>query len=205
MKQMRRIILFLAGCFLLGTGIGVCNAGGWGMDALDVLTTGLAGKIGLALSLMNFAVYLVMSGAALILDKKQVAIWTFAAPFVTSLGIDLSMRVLTVLRLNAFSLGVYMAGILVMGFGNALSIYANCGRSPYDAFLYALMTHTKKSYAVIRWIFDGSCILLGLILGGFLGIGTVIAFLVIGKLIEFFIGLFDRIAAHNDKSQVVFS
>lgn len=88
---------------------------------------------------------------------------------------------------------------MVMALGIVLTIRADMGKSPYDAFIFAVMARTGKGYAVIRWGMDAVWLAAGAWLGGVWGVGTVLALALIGKLTEVFGRALDRIfsASYN--------
>lgn len=181
---MKKAELFLSGSFLLGIGIGLCNVAGWGVDPLAVFTSGISETMNISFSIVNSIVYLIMAVLAGILDRTQVTVWTFFSPFATSLGIEVLMRVVPSMPITIFSFICYLAGIVIMAVGIALSVEANVGKSPYDALIFTLMTCMGKKYSAIRWPLDGLWLGIGFILGGAWGIGTVLALATVGKLME---------------------
>ena len=183
-KIMKKAIIFLGGSFLLGIGIGFCNVAGWGVDPLAVFTSGIAETTYISFSTANSIVYLIMAILAGILDRKQVTIWTFFSPFATSLGIEVLMRIVPAMPLTFLSFICYLMGIIIMAVGIALSVEAMVGKSPYDALIFSLMTCMNKKYSAIRWPLDALWLIVGFILGGAWGIGTVIALATVGKMME---------------------
>ncbi len=190
-KQVRdgtggRLAQLLGGSFLLGIGVGICNVAGWGMDPLSVFADGVARTASLSFSLSSYVIYILLTGAGWGLDRRQVTLWSFVSPFATSLGIEAVMRLWPAMNLSALSLACYLAGITVMSLGIAFTIRADLGKSPYDAFIFALMPRVGKGYAVIRWGLDAVWLVAGALLGGVWGVGTVLALALIGKLTEGF-------------------
>lgn len=181
-----RMALLMGGAFLMGAGIGLCNVADWGMDPLAVLVSGVSRTLAVSFSLCNYVIYLLMAAVAWRLDSRQVTIWSFITPFACSLGIEAVMQLLPLLPHSALSFACYLAGITIMSLGIALSVKAQMGKSPYDALIYAAMTRTKKNYAPIRWSMDAAWLIAGILLGGACGIGTVMALLITGKLVEWF-------------------
>ena len=174
-----------AGCFVLGIGIGICNFAGLGTDALTVFEAGLQNKIGGTLGIMNLAVCLVMIVFGYFVDKSMISAVTFAAMIMTSLGIDAVGFVLPG-RLTSIGLGlaVLAAGEILYALGCAIAIVPGAGYDPYNAFLMGLKKLTGKSYKVVRWSAEIIFIAVGWLLGGIVGIGTVLCSIVTGPLVE---------------------
>lgn len=182
----RRLGELLGGSFLLGMGVGICNVAGWGMDPLAVFADGAAKASALSFSISNYLIYVLLAAAAWGLDRRQVTLWSFVCPFATSLGIEAVMRMLPRMGLSAISLVCYLIGIAFMSLGIAFTIRADMGKSPYDAFIFAVMPRVGRGYAVIRWGMDAVWLVAGALLGGVWGVGTVLALVLIGKMTEGF-------------------
>ena len=86
-----------------------------------------------------------------------------------------------------------MTGIGIIAMSIALSIYADCGKNPYDCVTFGLMKRTGLSYPVIRWILDGGMLVSGMILHGTYGVVTIINLLVLGRLITAALSLLKRL------------
>lgn len=192
-------IEFLSGSLLLGVGIGICNQAVWGMDPFDVMTTGISTQLRINMSVVNLSIYILMCIGAFFLDRKQLSLWTCSAPFVTSFGIEVILRVIPEMNRNPMALAIYLFGMAVIAFGTAAAIEAGIGKSPYDAFIYGIMERTGKSYAQIRWGVDGFCLAAGICMGGSWGVGTIISLLAVGKLMEAFQRLIWRLRSGGER------
>lgn len=73
-----------------------------------------------------------------------------------------------------------MIGIFTTGFGTALYLHANAGAGPRDALMLGLNQKTRFSIAQVRSTIEITVVILGYILGGPVGIGTLIFSLTIG-------------------------
>ena len=128
---------------------------------------------------------------AFFIDRKQIHAGTIIFPVVTTI----TMRILTPL-IHAdtllHSVLFCIAGICIIAMSIALSIYADCGKNPYDCVTFGLMNRTGLSYHVIRWILDGSMLISGILLHGTYGVVTIINLLVLGKLITAALALLRR-------------
>ena len=76
-------------------------------------------------------------------------------------------------------------GILAIGLGSGLYIKAGMGAGPRDGFMLGLSSRTGWRVAVCRTVIEVTVCLVGFLLGGPLGIGTLIVALTIGTSVEF--------------------
>ena len=130
--------------------------------------------------------------AAFFIDRKQIHAGTIIFPVVTTITIRILTPLIhadTLLHRVLFC----MAGIGIIAMSIALSIYADCGKNPYDCVTFGLMKRTGLSYPVIRWILDGGMLVSGMILHGTYGVVTIINLLVLGRLITAALSLLKRL------------
>ena len=85
---------------------------------------------------------------------------------------------------------IFAIGLIGSSAAIAWMIVLDCGKSPYDAFVLTIADTAHTTYHIVRWVTDLSSILLGWLLKGSFGVGTVICLLVSGKLVEWFIKLY---------------
>ena len=79
---------------------------------------------------------------------------------------------------------VMIGGILTTGLGSALYIGAELGAGPRDSLMIAVATRGHMRVGVARAIVEGSALLLGVLLGGGVGIGTIVFALGIGPAVD---------------------
>ena len=76
------------------------------------------------------------------------------------------------------------AAILIMGFASAIYIGVDAGAGPRDSLMLAVHRTTKLSIRVGRAIIEVTVVLIGWLMGGPLGIGTVIFAVLIGPAVQ---------------------
>jgi uncharacterized protein len=85
---------------------------------------------------------------------------------------------------NATTLPVQLtmlgASILILGLSSGMYIKAGFGAGPRDSFNLAMIELTNLSITVSRWAIEGSVVVLGILMGGQFGFGTIIYALLIG-------------------------
>ena len=83
---------------------------------------------------------------------------------------------------------ILIIGINIMSIGVGIYLEANLGASAYDAMPYVVNNALKKdfSYKYTRIVLDVICIVVGLIFGEKIGIGTIFLGFLSGPLIVFY-------------------
>lgn len=191
-KVLFRILLLCLGNLIQGLGNAVCLQTGLGADPLNVLFQGTAAFLNLSAGTASLVVAGVMVAATCFLDIRQLGIGTVLAPFACSFGISAGMAVVPACTWFPADYGVMFLGLCILAFGIALSIYADCGRSSYDALIYGFMRRTKWKYHQIRWGLDLLFLVTGVLLGGRMTPATVIAVIVTGKIVTAFLHLLNH-------------
>ena len=77
-----------------------------------------------------------------------------------------------------------VGGVLLCGLASALYIGAQLGRGPRDGLMTGLSRRTGLSLRLVRTGLEVSVVVIGLLLGGVLGVGTVVYALAIGPLTQ---------------------
>ena len=77
-------------------------------------------------------------------------------------------------------LGMLSLSILILGVSTGMYIKAGFGAGPRDSFNLAMIELTNMSITVSRWLIEGSVVVLGILMGGQFGFGTIIYAILIG-------------------------
>ena len=156
-----------------------------GLEPWSVLQQGMSDTFGITFGIANDIV-----GAAVILIAvllgESIGVGTLFCVFITGLGIDLILW-LDVIPLQTSLFGgilLLLAGLELLTLGTYFYMREGLGQGSRDALMVALSKRTGKSVGLCRSCVEGLAILLGWLLGGQVGIGTVIAMLGIGALID---------------------
>ena len=174
-------IIFFIGTAVMGSGIQLCNLAGLGMDPLGIFQTGLVNTIHVSLSTANILICIFFILVAVVTNRKDITFMSVASPFISSFGISIVPDFFA--EWNRYVL--FPLGLTMMAVGIAVSIYADCGKTAYDCFIYGFMRMSGKSYALMRFCTDATLAVLGLLMKGSAGIGTGIACVCVGKMMEF--------------------
>ena len=86
-----------------------------------------------------------------------------------------------------------LLGIAMVGFGSALYITCGLGPGPRDGLMTALHHTTGVRIGRVRLAIEGSVLVAGWLLGGTVGLGTLLFALLIGQSIAISLGVVSRI------------
>jgi len=183
--SIKQILWLLLGILMLGGGSGMFIKVSIGSDALSCFYEGLGYKLGVtagtASVIMN-AVYLI---AVFFLDKKKIGISTFAFMILGKYPIDFFNKIFFTPNSLIIAILLDIVICVIIAVGCAVIVKANLGATAYDSLTLATAEVTKAKYVIVRYIYDGTLLLLGFLFGGKVGIATFLSFIIIGPVFNY--------------------
>lgn len=177
----RRLGQLYAGLVLYGFSIALMVRSDLGLAPWDVLHSGLTHwfpiDIGQALVIVSFVVML-----AWIPLREMPGLGTISNAIVIGVSTDLFLAVIDAPSVLGARLGFLVAGIALQGLATAAYIGAQFGRGPRDGLMTGLARRSGRSLRLVRTCMELTVVVLGLLLGGVAGIGTIAYALAIGPL-----------------------
>lgn len=174
---------------MIGVAIGIAfvlkaNIGG---DPLNVMFQGLTLTLGYTLGTWVTIFWLGFMLLAMLLGvKPYIATILDLLLFGTILDFIIGLVKVPDPTSMVMSLGYLVIGLLFMTFFVAVYLNSNLGAGPTMLFVYAVSGKTDKSIGFIKTIFDIVILIIGFLLGGVVGVGTLILAITVGYAIEFF-------------------
>jgi uncharacterized membrane protein YczE len=177
----RRLVQLYAGLVLYGFSIALMVRSDLGLAPWDVLHSGLTKwfpiDIGEALVIVSFLVMI-----AWVPLREMPGIGTVSNAILIGLSTDVFLAMFP----QAHALGVrvllLVAGVALQGVATAAYIGAQLGRGPRDGLMTGLARRTGHSLRLVRTAMELTVVVLGLLLGGVAGVGTIVYALAIGPL-----------------------
>ncbi|MER7765000.1 hypothetical protein [Streptomyces sp. NPDC097619] len=162
---------------------------GLGLDPWDVFHQGVAERIGWSIGLVSVAV-----GALVLLLwvplRQRPGLGTVSNVFVVGLTMDGTIALVPAADgLWAQSL-MLAAGVLLNGVATGLYISARYGPGPRDGLMTGLHRRTGRSIRLVRTGIELTVLAAGFLLGGTVGVATLVYALAIGPLAQFFLRFF---------------
>jgi uncharacterized membrane protein YczE len=180
-----RLTRLIIGLVLFGLGIRLMLASGLGVPPWDVLHQGLAVTFGLTVGLWSIIVSVLILIAWIPLGERY-GVGTVANALIIGATIDLSAGLVGPAGSTVQAVLLVVCGILMVGVASGLYIGADLGPGPRDGLMTGI-SRRGPSLRLTRALIEVSVLVIGWMLGGTFGIGTVAFALVIGPLVQFFI------------------
>ena len=179
----RRLPQLYLGLVLYGVSLAAMVRGDLGLAPWDVLHSGLTGYVPLSLG----QVLIVVSFLVMLLWiplREQPGLGTISNAIVIGLSADATLALLGRPDALAARVGLTAFGVALCGLASALYIGAQLGRGPRDGLMTGLVRRTGLSLRLVRTGLEVTVVVLGLLLGGVAGLGTVAYALLIGPLTQ---------------------
>ena len=184
-KLTRRLIQLVIGEVIFGIGIGLMLQSGLGLPPWDVLHEGLAMRFGLTIGVWSIMISIVVLIFWIPL-RERYGIGTILNAVIIGVMIDVTAALVPPTEGNVAAAVFLGIGILLIALGSGLYIGANLGPGPRDGLMTGI-ARRGPSIRLTRSIMEVAVLIVGWLLGGTFGIGTIAFALLIGPLVQFFL------------------
>jgi uncharacterized membrane protein YczE len=180
--MLRRLINLYVGLALFGLSIALMVRAQLGLASWDVLHQGLAARTGLRFGVVVIAVAAVVLLLWVPLEQRP-GYGTMSNVVVVGLAADVALDVLPTVHALAPRVVLLVAGVLVNGVATGLYIGAGLGPGPRDGLMTGL---AARGYSIrrVRTAIEIGVLVVGWLLGGTVGVGTVLYAVSIGALVH---------------------
>lgn len=176
---------FFTGLMVLGFGVALTVKGQrFGVGSWDVLHIGLFKQLGLSIGLWSIIIGIIIVTISSIGLREFPKIGTFVNMISVGLFIDFFNWLLPDPNTFQVQFIVYILGILFIASGGGIYISANLGAGPRDSLMLLAVEKFNCSITVARTIMEVIVVFIGYLLGGPIGVGTVIMALALGPIIQ---------------------
>lgn len=190
MHLARRLVQLYAGLLIYGLAAALQLRSELGLDPWDVFHQGLARRIGLAIGTV-----VIIVGAVVLLGwiplRQRPGLGTISNAFLIGLSLNACLQWLPHVHAMPLRVGYLAAGILLAGVATGMYIGAHFGPGPRDGLMTGLARRTGRSIRLTRTCIELTVLVVGWLLGGTVGVGTVVYALAIGPLAQVFLAVFD--------------
>ena len=186
----RRLIQLFTGLVLYGVSDSMLLLAGLGVDPWDVLHQGLARRTGVPIG-----TWAIIVGAVVLLLwiplRQRPGLGTLCNVVLVGAVIDGVLAAVTPPHSLAVRAAVMVSGVALNGVATGLYIGAGLGPGPRDGLMtgYAARGHSLR---LVRTCIEVTVLLVGWLLGGTVGVGTLVYAACIGPLAHVFVPLFTR-------------
>lgn len=203
----KRLVMFFVGMSIIQFGVALFLKTSIGSDSFTVFTEGLAtvlnktglkdlsivhmitGRAEVTPGVANMIILIVLFIGILIVDRKRIKIGTLICVIGVGPIIDLGVKAVSYFPIESANIFVKMllvlGGCFIIAVGFSIMSESDIGVAPNDIVPFIIKDKLNCQYRWVRIAFDATFLIVGFILGGKVGIGTIIAMLAIGPFIQF--------------------
>lgn len=201
-RPSRRLPQLFLGLALYGFSLSALVRAALGVNPWSVLYEGLEQRTPLSFGTISALVGVLVLLAWIPLAQRP-TFGTAANIAVLAVSSDLGLAVLPEgLGLPA-RVGLLVGGVFLNGLAVAVYVGARLGPGPRDGLMTGLSAATGRSLRQVRTLIEVAALAVGWLLGGTVGVGTVLYALAVGPLTQFFVPRFtyERVSRRADGPQ----
>lgn len=189
---MTTLAFLVVGLTVFGLGEALLINAGIGVSPWTVLAEGTSNVSGWSIGLSAFVVSVAVLLAWIPL-RQSPGIGTVANAVIISLTLEFSLPYIPSPDGTFLQLVQVIAGILIVGIGSAIYLIANLGPGPRDGLMTGLQRVTGYPIGWVRSSIEITVVIAGWLLGGTVGVGTVMFALLIGPTVSACLFGFQRV------------
>jgi uncharacterized membrane protein YczE len=184
--------VLLVGLYAFGTGEALLVHSDLGVSPWTVLAQGLATQLPLTIGAATLLVSLVVLLLWIPLRERP-GLGTIANALVIALALQVGVTVLPTPDAWPMQLAFVLGGVALVGLGSGLYLTTNLGPGPRDGWMTGLHVRTGWPVARVRLGIEVVVLGTGWLLGGTVGVGTVLFALLIGPAVAQGLALAGRV------------
>ncbi len=185
-RPARRFVQLLGGLLLYGTSMAMQVRATLGLNPWDVLHEGITLRTPLTFGMVTAATGVVVLLAWIPLRQRP-GIGTVANVAVIAVSVDLALTVLPAPDGLAARGALMVSGVVLNALATAAYVGARLGTGPRDGLMTGLHQRTGLSIRTVRTVIELTVLSSGWLLGGTVGLGTLLYALAIGPLTQTFL------------------
>jgi len=187
---LRRFFVMVLGNFLLGTGLALFKVSLMGMAPSNSLIMAISDVLGVPFPLMSITCCALFFIVEFAWGREHINMGTFVNWFMVGPTAGYFMALIEENHLVHDSFPAHLlvmcCGVLVLSLGCSMYQSSKLGISPYDSLSIILSERSRYKYFWCRVFTDFICVTSAAMLGGVVGLGTLVCAFGMGPFISFF-------------------
>lgn len=196
-EYIKRLLILVLGLTIAHLGVTLFLLSNLGSDPFNVLIQGIANILPLTHGTCHQIVCFLILGILLFVARSYIKAGTFICMFFGGPIIDFFSWLLGGLIHDGSSIIIrfisLILGCFILAFGMTIVIKSDAGTGPNDLVGVVISDKLHKSFGIIRVIVDFSFVIIGMLLGGIFGVGTIVCAFLIGPIADRFLPVSEKI------------
>src|SRR5699024_9767542 len=191
-----RWLFFFFGLMVMGLGVALTIKGQrFGVGSWDVLHIGLFKNLGLSIGLWSIIMGIIIITISSIGLRELPKLGTFMTMLFVGLFIDFFNWLLPDPSTFSVQFISFVLGVMLLAIGCGIYISADLGAGPRDTLMLLAVKKLNFSIRVARTVMEVVVAIVGYLLGGPIGVGTVIMAFGLGLIIQVSLGYSEKVLA----------
>ena len=195
-NYIKRLLILVVGLTIAHLGVTLFLLSNLGSDPFNVLIQGIAHLLPLSHGTCHQIICFLILGILLFTARSYIKAGTFVCMFLGGPIIDFFTFLLKdfinadssmVLRFVSLILGCF-----ILAFGMTIVIKSDAGTGPNDLVGVVISDKLHKPFGICRVIVDFSFVIIGVLLGGIFGVGTIVCAFLIGPIADRFLPVIEK-------------
>ncbi len=185
----------VVGLWLFGTGEGLIVLAGLGNSPWTVLAQGVSVQTPLSIGAATIVISAIVVASWGLL-RQSPGLGTVLNAVLVGIAIDVTVGAVPS-PTGAWRAVSLLGGIALVALASGLYLTARLGPGPRDGLMTGIVRRTGRSFRVVRVTLELSALLVGALLGGTVGVGTVAFALLIGPGVHAMLNAFGHSSAEH--------
>lgn len=194
----RTLVVLIFGLWLFGTGEAMLFDAALGNAPWTVFAQGVSVRTGMTIGLATFFTSVVVLLMWIPLRERP-GLGTIANAVVIATALQVMIGVLPTPESFGWRLAQVLGGIALVGIGSGLYLTTNLGPGPRDGLMTGIHLRTGIAVTPVRLSIEVVVLAVGWLLGGTVGIGTVLFALLIGPSVGYGLRLVGLLAGAREE------
>ncbi len=186
-----RLPALIVGLVLFGVGIGLMVQSGLGLGPWEALHQGIAGRTGIPIGTVSVLLGIPILALWWPLGERP-GLGTILNVMIIGTSTNLAIALLPAAQVVTGQAAMMVGGVGVIGFGSGLYLSADLGPGPRDGLMTGVHHRFGWSIRRARTAIELTVLAIGWVLGGTIGLGTIVFALGIGPTVQFWLRIVDR-------------
>lgn len=201
MKSIKRYSIFLLGIIILTLGVALIAKSNIGNGSFDSINFGLQAKFGGNLSFWVALVSLIGLIIASIINKKIPNIFSFITAYIVGVFIEIWVKITEPIVINnlVFRYLTFFLAIFTLAIGISIYLLAKLPPNAIDYLVLTISETYNIKLGTVKLLVDFICIIIALIVKGPIGIGTILATVLLGPTINMVQGPIKKVFLGKEK------
>lgn len=183
--KIKQIIVALIGNCVLGAGVAMGSQALLGTDPSVSFSQAAAPIVGVTIGQMITITNITLLAITFFVKRKNIGLSTLIVVLLNQYPVDFVTGLITHSDSLVINVLWILAGIIFVAIGCDILIASNLGMGIYDAFVFGIADRLNKKFVIVRYAIDSIFLLLTIILHGYIGIGTILPYILTGPIIAY--------------------